>query len=166
MTAAAISNEISHEFDLVAEVQRLQAELARLKSLPVVPASDHRRACDARDEALAQVARLSHENDELRRARDWALKLRSEDRDRLRDQRDAEIVAHDETREKLAAAQAQLDTWAGALSAQEDLQARNSLLTDSLRALVRQLEQIGGYSTPEQQAELRCARAVLAEGNR
>jgi C4-dicarboxylate-specific signal transduction histidine kinase len=71
-----ISNEISHEFDLVAEVQRLQAELARLKSLPVVPASDHRRACDARDEALAQVDALTRKLANLEAAEATISRLR------------------------------------------------------------------------------------------
>jgi hypothetical protein len=42
--------------------------------------------------------------------------------------------------------------------------ARNVRLRDSLKALVRQLEHIGGYSEHGQQAELREARAVIAEG--
>ncbi len=36
----------------------------------------------------------------------------------------------------------------------------------SVRKLVRQLERIGGYTTPEQQAELWEARALLAESER
>lgn len=42
-------------------------------------------------------------------------------------------------------------------------QARADRAIASLRALVRQLERIGGYATHEDQAEVREARAVIAE---
>lgn len=41
--------------------------------------------------------------------------------------------------------------------------ARGARALGSLRSLVRQLERIGGYTTHEQQAELREARALIAE---
>lgn len=43
------------------------------------------------------------------------------------------------------------------------LAAQNKRLAKSATALVRQLERIGGYSKPDDQADLREARAVLAE---
>lgn len=46
------------------------------------------------------------------------------------------------------------------------LQARLAAALESLSAMVRQLERIGGYATPQDQAELRHARAVLAEEGR
>lgn len=42
-------------------------------------------------------------------------------------------------------------------------EARCVQMRASLVALVRQLERIGGYTTSEQQAELRVARALLEE---
>jgi hypothetical protein len=54
-----------------------------------------------------------------------------------------------------------------AMTEQRDqLQARNERLATSLRALVQQLERVGGFSTPDDQANLRIARAVLVEEER
>lgn len=47
----------------------------------------------------------------------------------------------------------------------EIIRARHDRACRALYALVRQLERIGGYMTTEQQAELREARAVLAEAD-
>lgn len=43
------------------------------------------------------------------------------------------------------------------------VEARNTRLATSLLALVKQLERVQGYSSHAEQAELRAARAVLAE---
>lgn len=45
----------------------------------------------------------------------------------------------------------------------EMLRARNERLATSLKALVRQLERIGGHTTHDEQGELRIARSILAE---
>jgi hypothetical protein len=53
--------------------------------------------------------------------------------------------------------------WGGASMTPDQLTAA---LASSLRALVAQLDQISGFTTPTQQAELRTARMLLAEHDR
>jgi hypothetical protein len=81
--------------------------------------------------------------------------------DRLRVVNDAASVVIDRLRTELA------DACAHRQAPSDDvLAARLAVALESLSALVRQLERIGGYATHEQQAELRTARAVLAEEGR
>ncbi len=45
----------------------------------------------------------------------------------------------------------------------EMLQARHERALESLAALVRRVDRAGGYATDQDQADLRLARAVIAE---
>jgi hypothetical protein len=49
------------------------------------------------------------------------------------------------------------------LAHRDELQARHDRALDCLKALLRQLERIQGYSTHDEQQQLRDARALLAE---
>lgn len=53
-----------------------------------------------------------------------------------------------------------------ALAQRDHANAHCDRALEIVRLLVRQLEKIGGYATHEQQAELRDARALLAEGGK
>lgn len=81
---------------------------------------------------------------------------------------DAFLADYNAMRERAEIAEQRCAELADAILRQSPtaIAARLSNALDSLKALERQLAKIGGYATHEQQAEIREARAVLAECGR
>lgn len=79
---------------------------------------------------------------------------------------DSLLSEYQALQERVRCAETQRDELAEALArlAKPALQARLEAAVVCLAKLVRQLERVQGYSTHEQQQELREARAVIAEG--